>query len=142
MKKPLPNKKFFFSSRAIYEEASYIIGEIKKILEENGREKEFLYKIELILEEILLNICRYAYPPGEIGEVEVILSLGEKEISLTFEDQGKPFNPLEFKPKIIQEDDPLEELEPGGLGIFLVKEMAKKVSYEHRKGRNILTIIL
>jgi len=142
LKKPAPEREFIFTSRANYQEASSIIEQVKKILQENNKDGEFLYRIELILEEIILNICRYAYGAEEEGELVVRLILKQDHIVVIFEDKGRPFNPLEFKPRIISEQNSLEELEPGGLGIFLVKEMAHEVSYQYRGGKNILEITL
>jgi serine/threonine-protein kinase RsbW len=35
---------------------------------------------------------------------------------------------------------PLEERDPGGLGILLLRKMADEISYEHREGMNILKL--
>ena len=58
--------------------------------------------------------------------------------SITFVDQGIPFDPLSRK-------DPdtslgLEEREIGGLGIFLVRKTMDDVSYQYRDGKNILCL--
>jgi sigma-B regulation protein RsbU (phosphoserine phosphatase) len=36
---------------------------------------------------------------------------------------------------------PLEQRRPGGLGVFLVKQLADEVSYERREGRNHLRFL-
>jgi anti-sigma regulatory factor (Ser/Thr protein kinase) len=84
--------------------------------------------IELSFEEIYTNIFSYAYPPVE-GEVKITFKRENDFIVLQFVDWGIPYNPLE-KP------DPDIELSPqdrpiGGLGIYMVKQLAKSVEYEY-----------
>ncbi|MBR4907413.1 MAG: hypothetical protein IKZ43_00110, partial [Acidaminococcaceae bacterium] len=45
---------------------------------------------------------------------------------------GKPFDPLD-KDRRPAEEIPLEEREPGGYGIFLVKKNYKSVEYKHEE---------
>lgn len=62
----------------------------------------------------------------------------KKNIKITFEDNGIPFNPLE-------KDDPnidlsINKRKEGGLGIFIVKKMMDNVSYEYKNNKNIFVI--
>ena len=59
-------------------------------------------------------------------------------ISVTFTDQGIPFNPLEKK----DPDTTLSaaEREVGGLGIFLVKKTMDGMEYKREGNTNIVTI--
>ena len=96
-------------------------------------------KLNVCSEEVYVNIVSYAYPNQE-GTVEVSINKINNEIILNFVDFGFPYNPLE-KP------DPditlsLEERQLGGLGIFMVKEIAKNVIYERKDDKNILTIVI
>lgn len=96
-------------------------------------------QLDLAVEELFVNIANCAYAPstGSVtlrGEV-VRDPLG---VVLTFEDEGVPYDPL-------AKEDPdvslaAEEREIGGLGIFLVKKNVDDIRYEHRDGKNILTI--
>ena len=57
---------------------------------------------------------------------------------IRFLDDGKPYDPtLQPEPDVTQS---AEEREIGGLGIFMVRKMADRVSYEYAQGRNVLTI--
>ena len=56
----------------------------------------------------------------------------------TFEDSGKPFDPL-------QKADPdvtlaAEDRAIGGLGIFLVKKTMDDMKYRYENGKNVLTL--
>src|SRR5690242_13656690 len=56
-----------------------------------------LESLDLVLEEILINIARYAYAPGT-GTVEVLCVPEARKIRVTVIDSGRLFNPLEAEP--------------------------------------------
>ena len=59
-------------------------------------------------------------------------------VSITFLDQGIPFDPL----KKADPDTTLgtEERAIGGLGIFVVKKTMDEISYQYRDGNNVLCL--
>lgn len=96
-------------------------------------------QVELAVEEIFVNISRYAYHP-QTGDAEIGVDIGTDPptVTIRFTDQGHPFNPLE-KPDA-DTTRKAEEREPGGLGILLVKRIMDQVEYTYENGKNILTI--
>ena len=98
--------------------------------EEAGLSLRQQLKLELGFEEILVNIISYAYDdPGYVW----VKTAGEGNcFRIEFADHGKPFDPLE-KDRRPSEEIPLEEREPGGYGIFLVKKNFKSVEYKHEE---------
>lgn len=96
-------------------------------------------QIDIAIDELFGNIARYAYSP-DVGKATVRFSVEEKplEVTITFIDNGIPFNPLEKS----NPDTSLsaEERPIGGLGIFLVKKSMDMVEYEYKNGQNILKI--
>ena len=87
----------------------------------------------VIIDEIVSNIVRCSGATSFTVEVR-----GDRE--LTISDDGKPFNPLAVaKPDV---DAPAESRKVGGLGVFIVRELAESVAYERRGDRNVLTIRL
>ncbi|MCR4881649.1 MAG: SpoIIE family protein phosphatase [bacterium] len=99
---------------------------------------ELANKLDMCAEEIFANVAFYAYSDGN-GIFEAVLNKSENNIIFEFTDEGKEYNPLK-KPDpditLPPEDRPL-----GGLGIYMVKEMADKVSYKRENNKNILTLI-
>lgn len=89
-------------------------------------------KLELVVEELVVNIGSYAYPQGE-GDMEVdcVLSPDATRFCLILRDWGAAFDPLDRDAPDLEGG--LDEREPGGLGIFLVREMADECTY-HRNG--------
>lgn len=96
-------------------------------------------QIDIAIDELFGNIARYAYSP-DVGKATVRFSVEENplEVTITFIDNGVPFNPLEKS----NPDTHLsaEERPIGGLGIFLVKKSMDLVEYEYKNGQNILKI--
>ena len=97
-------------------------------------------KLDVAVEEIFVNIARYAYPPGETGWVLVRCRVEEdpSRVVVQFLDRGVPFDPLAKK----DADTTLsaEERGIGGLGILMVKRSMDQVDYARQDGENILTL--
>ena len=96
-------------------------------------------QMELAMEEIFVNIANYAYAP-EKGRAVVRVEVSDEPVTvtLTFIDQGMPYDPLKRKEPDVTLS--AEEREIGGLGIFLTKKTMDDVSYEYKDGQNILTL--
>jgi serine/threonine-protein kinase RsbW len=104
---------------------------------EAGIVPEELEKLDLVLEEILINVARYAYTPGS-GLVEVgYLADGPGKISVEIVDSGRFFNPLEADPPDFSRG--LADRPIGGLGVFLVRSMVASIDYRRDRDRNILS---
>ena len=93
-----------------------------------------LNQIDLAVEEIFVNIAHYS------GSAEAVINctFSDGFLEVIFNDEGKPFNPLERPdPDITQS---AEERNIGGLGIFLTKKFMDSVEYNFVDGKNILKI--
>ncbi len=94
--------------------------------------------LNLALEEVLSNIIFYAYNDKLTHTIAVEFKLTGNMLSIQIKDDGTAFNPLEMKSPDIQA--PLSEREPGGLGIFLVKQFTDNLFYQRINEQNILTL--
>ncbi|HTC32634.1 MAG TPA: ATP-binding protein [Bryobacteraceae bacterium] len=96
-------------------------------------------KLDLVLEEILINIARYAYVPGT-GEAEVVVaSDGPGRLSVEIADWGNAFNPLDVEPPDFSRG--LAERPIGGLGVFLIRSLVSSIDYRREADRNILSFV-
>jgi anti-sigma regulatory factor (Ser/Thr protein kinase) len=94
-------------------------------------------KLNLVLEEVLMNVARYAYTPGT-GAVEVACApAGPHKLRVEIADFGRVFNPLEADPPDLSGG--LADRAIGGLGVFLVRNMVDALAYRREEGRNILS---
>ncbi len=56
-------------------------------------------ELDLVIEEILMNVCHHAYPDGKRGDVTLTYSIpAPGELSVEVADQGVEFNPLTAPP--------------------------------------------
>lgn len=95
-------------------------------------------QIELALEEIFVNIANYAYAPEKGKAVIGIDITDNRQVVLTFEDSGTPYDPLAKQdPDVTLSAD---KREIGGLGIFMVKKTMDDMYYEYRDKKNVLTL--
>jgi len=96
-----------------------------------------IYRVELVAEEILSNIIGYAFtgpPPATIALSAAVLA---RDVVLTFEDNGRPFDPV-AAPEPTRAEAHASKV--GGWGISLVRRFADRMYYERRDGRNLLEI--
>lgn len=112
---------------------------VNQQLEELACPMKAQMQINIAIDELFSNIAHYSYNP-EIGQATVRVEVMENPlaVSITFIDNGVPFDPLS------KEDPDLtlsaEERQIGGLGIYMVKESMDEIIYEYMDGQNILSI--
>ena len=99
-------------------------------------------KIFIAAEEIFSNIVNYAYSENAQNKEETTIYFKyikpTNEIMLVFSDSGIRYNPLETEEPNI--DGSIDDKNPGGLGIMMVKKMADDVKYDYAYNRNILIL--
>lgn len=98
-------------------------------------------QLDVAVEEIFVNIARYAYPPGQPGWVLIRCQVdrGPLRITLQFVDSGVPFNPLAKRDADITLS--AEDRQIGGLGILMVKRPMDEMDYTYENGQNLLTLV-
>jgi serine/threonine-protein kinase RsbW len=91
--------------------------------------------LNLAAEEVFMNVVMH----GEgASHVEVSLTRGAGDVTLTIKDDAPEFDPLqapEFDPAT-----PLEQRRTGGLGIHLLRNLMTELRYERVAGNNVLTL--
>jgi len=95
----------------------------------------------LVFEEIVTNIIRYGFDDSREHKIDVSFARNDGELTLTFEDGGRPFDPRGVPSPDLHR--PLANAPIGGRGIYLVRKTAKRLDYERtHKGRNHLTVVV
>jgi anti-sigma regulatory factor (Ser/Thr protein kinase) len=126
-------------SPAMIEHLERLLGFVSEHAKEQGFPSDMLKKIELALEEALVNVINYAYPDKHDGEVEVSCGLDDhNRFVIEIMDSGTPFNPLSLSEPNLTQD--VSERPIGGLGIHLIKKMMDEVEYRREGNNNILTL--
>ena len=116
-----------------------VLAFVDQQMENAGCAMKLMAQVDMAVEEIFVNIARYAYHP-EVGEACVRCEAGGEpfQVIVGFADQGRPYNPLEREDPDVTLD--AEQRQIGGLGIFMAKKLMDDIQYEFRDGQNILTL--
>jgi len=109
---------------------------INKELDKRAVNKEIKDQINIAVEEIFVNIASYAYDNNK-GFITITVTLNEK-FTVIFEDNGKPYNPLEYPDPDLEK--PILERDIGGYGIFMFKKMMDFTEYSRINDKNVLII--
>jgi sigma-B regulation protein RsbU (phosphoserine phosphatase) len=111
---------------------------VTEFAKKHGLASELVYRVKLVLEEIITNIISYGYEDISEHEISVRLSWKDPRIEIEIKDDGRPFNPLEAPQPDIGK--PLVERQIGGLGIHLVRKMMDDLEYRRESDRNCLVL--
>ena len=111
---------------------------VEEIGEELNLDMELQMNLNLVMEEMVSNVIFYAYPEGSNAEIELLAESDGKELTFVLSDQGKEFDPT-AKEDADTDINPIDR-EIGGMGIFIVKNIMNKVTYQRLEGKNLLTM--
>lgn len=99
---------------------------------------EFLINpVNLILEELYSNSINYG--KSEVVQINIVLDVKLDLLTIIYEDNGTPFNPLSVQTNI-DSSVSVQESKIGGLGIHLVKNMTDTQHYKRYDNKNQLTL--
>lgn len=116
-----------------------VLAHVRQMAESAGVVGAQASRLELAVEEALVNVCHYAYADcAESGLLYCRIAVRPNGIWVEIADEGPPFNPL-------AQPDPdtaleLDQRKPGGLGILLIKKLVSEIAYRREDGRNVLAI--
>ena len=106
---------------------------IREVIGEDKIPPIQLQKIGIAVDEIFSNIVKYS----QAGEVQVLCTVEDNRIQITFRDDGIPFDPLTTDISVT----PTPKV-TGGLGIYITRTIMDHVDYKYQSNRNNLTITL
>ena len=95
-------------------------------------------QMRIAIEEAVVNVMDYAYPPGQRGEVTIEATSTDGCLKFTIIDSGKPFDPT--VQAAVDTSLPARERRIGGLGIHIVRQMMDSINYERMDNLNVLTL--
>ena len=120
------------------DDLSRVTEDAVRFIEGRGVGDRAVYLANLAIEEMATNILKYGYDDTAVHDIRLRLDIHPTELRLVLEDDGHEFNPLKApEPNV---NRPVEERDPGGLGIHLVRKLVEHMGYERCGGRNRLTV--
>jgi serine/threonine-protein kinase RsbW len=109
---------------------------VDEFAEQHNLSEDILTKVQTSLDDIIMNIMTHGQAESTVVEVTLIPGW----LRITVRDNGSPFDPLSLPTPDVTL--PLEEREPGGLGVHLVRNVMDEVEYGYRDGYNVLKMSL
>ncbi len=119
----------------------YIQGEVEELGVREEWPDSLVFKVNLVLEELGLNVLSYGGGDTDRGpELDILLISGDDSLTIEVSDDGLPFNPLEdaTEPDV---EAMLDERPIGGLGVHLVRTLMDDLHYERVNGRNHIKMV-
>ena len=111
---------------------------VDEVCETVGFDEMTTMQIKVAIEEGVVNVMNYAYPPGQRGDVTIEAALNDVRLKFTIMDSGKSFDPT------VQADVdtslPAKQRRIGGLGIHLMRQIMDSINYERMGALNVLTL--
>jgi len=124
--------------RAEMSELAEILKWIREQLEQTELADPDKKRVELSMEEAIVNVMTHGNP------AEIILhcrSDQAEQVEFILKDDGPPFNPITEAKVEPNFDASLEEREPGGLGLSIMRNYMDLLLYKREDNLNILTLI-
>ena len=120
---------------------------IESIAADFGLTERQVFAMQVCLEEVMSNIIRYGGqssapwphidPKNPIRIFVTVKGLADR-VRMTVEDNGRAFDVARAPARVI--DQPLDQVEPGGLGIQLIKSFASGLEYSRTESGNRVTV--
>ena len=111
---------------------------VLQVTEQLGIDTKTGKQIKLAVEEAVVNVIDYAYPPEVTGDIVIQATSDGQWLQFVITDNGVAFDPTEKEKAdttLSVEDRPI-----GGMGILLVRELMDSINYERSDGKNVLTL--
>jgi len=105
-----------------------------------GLDDHTAWQVELAVDEAATNIIQHGYAPDHPGIIELTWRIEDNRLVMTLRDYGRRFNPDDVPPPDVS--SPLEERQPGGLGLYLMNQLMDQVRFDFDDANgNLLTMV-
>ena len=119
-----------------------LTAEVEALGERENWPPALVFKANLVLEELTLNINNYGNYGGYDGirQIEITLNSEPDRLIIEVVDDGSPFDPTNDA-ALPDTNAPIEDRTVGGLGLHLVRTMMDELSYRREQGKNHLAMV-
>ena len=111
---------------------------VEEVCQDVGFDEQTTMSIKVAVEEAVVNVMKYAYPPGQQRDVTIEAASNDVRLKFTIIDCGMPFDPT-----VQSEVDTTlsaQERKIGGLGIHIIHQNMDSINYERIDNLNVLTL--
>jgi anti-sigma regulatory factor (Ser/Thr protein kinase) len=111
---------------------------LREALASLGLAEEDVFRLELALTEICVNITRYAFPDGP-GTIRLRFWVAEGGVCVQIRDSGRPFDPRKLPSPDLREHAAAGR--ESGLGVYLARTLVDEFDYRREGGENVVTLL-
>ena len=134
----MESHKYSFELKNDLSELEALCQHLNKFGQVTGLSEACITDVNICLDELFTNIVSYGFADDLEHSIWFTMNLDKQVLTLSIEDEGIPFNPLEKKDPEVPAD--LIDVRIGGLGIHIVRKLMDDIRYYRRQGRNKLTM--
>ena len=131
--------KLFLKVKAERKELNRVSTAIKALADDEDWSSDILYRVDLVMDELVVNIMDYGYDDSD-HEIDITFTSEEDAVTIEITDEGRSFDPLNDTPEP-DLTSPIEERRVGGLGVYLARTMMDELVYRREDNRNHLTLM-
>ncbi|MGQ9548452.1 MAG: ATP-binding protein [Roseiflexus sp.] len=125
---------------ATLESLAQISAFVNEASQRAGLDDHAAWQVELAVDEAATNIIQHGYDPDRPGIIELTWRIEGNSLVITLRDYGRRFNPDDVPPPDVS--SPLEERQPGGLGLYLMNRLMDQVRFDFDDNNgNLLTMM-
>ena len=115
-----------------------IFGFVRTFFRTEGIDREYLFPVDLVVEEIFTNLVKYNR--GTSADIDIRLDKSDDELKIALVDHDVDrFDITEAAEPAT--DQPVETREVGGLGLHLVRKLMDEVGYDYEDRRSTITLV-
>jgi anti-sigma regulatory factor (Ser/Thr protein kinase) len=134
----MAKKEYSFELKSSLSELDSLCENLEDFGQKIGLSKKLIFEINLALDELFTNIICYGFKDEEEHIIKVIITPQNEELCLRIEDDGIPFNPIDFETPDVACS--VENCKIGGLGIHIMRKLMDEICYQRCDDKNILTL--
>lgn len=134
----MESHKYSFELKNDLSELEALCKHLNKFGRLTGLSEACIRDVNICLDELLTNIVSYGFEDDLEHIIRFTMDLDNQVLTLSIEDEGVPFNPLEKKDPEVPAD--LIDVRIGGLGIHIVRKLMDDLRYNRKQGKNKLTM--
>ena len=134
----MESHKYSFELKNDLSELEALSKHLNKFGRLTGLSEACITDVNICLDELFTNIVSYGFEDDLAHIIRFAMDLDNQVLTLSIEDEGVPFNPLEKKDPEVPAD--LIDVRIGGLGIHIVRKLMDDIRYNRKQGKNKLTM--